>query len=133
MPLAFEVEHRVDQMLEHPGPCERAFLRHVADQKRRDAPRLGEHHQSRAALTHLGDTARRGFELWQVDRLDRVDHERPGLELIELGLDQRQVRLGDQVHAVRRDAETVGAELDLRRRLFARDVQHRRRRGGERL
>ena len=41
-PLAFELEHAVDQVLEHPRAGEAAFLGHVADQDHRDFQPLGE-------------------------------------------------------------------------------------------
>ena len=35
--VALELEHAVDQVLEHARACNRAVLRHVADEDRRDA------------------------------------------------------------------------------------------------
>ena len=59
MALALEVQHGVDQVLEHARPGQRAFLRDVADEERRDAAALRQRHEARAALAHLRDAAGR--------------------------------------------------------------------------
>ena len=41
VPVALELEHAVDEMLEHARPCDRAVLRHVPDEDRRNALLLG--------------------------------------------------------------------------------------------
>ena len=72
--VALELEHAVDEVLEHARAGDRAVLRHVADEDRRDAVLLGDAQQPRRGLAHLRDRARRRAELGRVERLHRVDH-----------------------------------------------------------
>ena len=94
--LALEIEHGVDQMLEHARPGQRAFLGDVAHQEGGDAAPLGERHQARAALADLGDAARRRLQLGQEHGLDRVHDQRARLHVVELRLHDRQVVLRPQ-------------------------------------
>jgi hypothetical protein len=55
IPVAFERQHHVDQMLERLGPGERAVLGHVADEHHRHATLLGELLQLRGRGAHLAD------------------------------------------------------------------------------
>ena len=72
--VALELEHAVDEMLEHSRPRDRAVLRHVADEDRRDAEFLRHAQQPRRRLAHLPDRTGRGAELCRVERLHGVDH-----------------------------------------------------------
>ena len=80
MPLALEVEHRVDDVLEHLGPGQRAVLGDVADDERRHVLALGREQQLRRRLAHLGDAARRRLQLGREHGLDRVEHEQRRLQ-----------------------------------------------------
>jgi len=53
--VALELEHAVDEVLEHTGAGDRAVLRHVADQDRGDAVLLGHAQQTARGLAHLAD------------------------------------------------------------------------------
>ena len=75
MPLAFEVQHRVDDVLERLRTGEAAVLRDVADEERRDVLPLRGEQQLRRRLAHLADAAGRRLELQREDRLDRVDDD----------------------------------------------------------
>ena len=73
MRIAFEIEHRVDDVLEHARAGDRAFLRHVADEEDGDAGCLASRvscaAHSRTCATEPGaDVQRLG-----VQRLDRID------------------------------------------------------------
>ena len=72
--VALELEHAVDEVLEHARAGDRAVLRHVADEERRDAGLLGDAQEPRRRLAHLRDRAGRRAELGRVERLHRVDH-----------------------------------------------------------
>ncbi len=72
--VAFEGEHRVDQMLEHLGPGDGTVLRHVSDQKERKPLALRQVDQPPGDLTDLRDAPRRRCDLAGLDRLDRIDH-----------------------------------------------------------
>ena len=75
MAVAVEGQHRVDEMLDRPGPGEISVLRHVPHQEQRDATGLCHAGQALDAGAHLGQAARRLGELGIGDRLERVDHE----------------------------------------------------------
>src|SRR6266550_2290904 len=51
--LTFEVEHSVDDVLEHARPGDRALFVYVADEKDRDVAALREQHQAAGTLAHL--------------------------------------------------------------------------------
>ena len=88
--VALELEHAVDEVLEHARPGDRAVLRHVADEEDRDAALLGDAQEPRGRLAHLGDRAGRGAELGRVERLDRVDHRNVGPLALERRADRRR-------------------------------------------
>ena len=53
--LALELEHAVDQVLEHPRAGQRALLGDVADEQHRDRARLGQPRDAVGDLAHLAD------------------------------------------------------------------------------
>ena len=90
--VAFEVQHRVDHVLEDARTGDLAFLGHVADQQHRRARVLREPHQSRRRFAHLHGRTRRGFAQLGLHGLDRVDHEHlraRGDRLLDHRLDAR--------------------------------------------
>jgi hypothetical protein len=99
--VALELQHDVDEVLEHARTRDRALLGHVADQHERGAVRLRGRREQRRALAHLRDRARRRLDALAAQRLHRVDqHERrqelaPGLrERFDAGLREHHQRLG---------------------------------------
>ena len=127
MALALEVQHRVDEMLEDAGAGDGALLGDVTDEERGDARALGQRHQARAALAHLGDAAGRRLQVGQEHGLDGVDDERPRLEVVDGGLDGPEVTLRPQEQTIGGHPQALGAQLDLRGGLFRRDVEDGRR------
>ncbi len=121
--LAFEREHAVDQVLEHPRAGDRALLRHVPDQDHGHAALLREPHQAARHLAHLSDRARAAGHRGVVEDLHRVDDADVG----SLGVDRREhrveVRLRDDRHLEGRRAEPLRAQLDLGGRLLPRHVE----------
>ena len=87
--VALELEHAVDEMLEHTWPSNRAVLGHVPDEDRRDAQLLRSAHQPRRGLADLDHRSRRRADLRGIERLHRIDHADVG----PLGLERRQHRL----------------------------------------
>ena len=76
VPVAFELQDRVDHVLEHPWPGEAAVLGDVADEHDGHVAVLRFDDQALCAPSDLADTAREGGRGGVVDRLDRVDdHE----------------------------------------------------------
>ena len=123
--VALQVEHDIHDVLQHARPRNRAGLGHMPDDEDGHALRLGQVLQARGALANLADAARRGHQLFQVNRLDRVDDRRARLQFAQFLQDQVEVHLRQQVQVLGVDAQPVGAHLDLLRRLLARHIQHR--------
>ena len=124
--VALEVEHRVDHVLEHARTRERAFLRNVTDQQRRNVARLREPRELRGALAHLAHGARRRLQLFAEQRLDRVDREHAELIASSYAREHRlDARLGEHVERRFADAEALRSQADLLERLLARDVAGR--------
>ena len=112
--VALELEHAVDEVLEHARAGDRAVLRDVADEDRRDAVLLRDAQEPRRRLAHLRDRAGRRAELGRVERLHRVDHADVGPLALERRADGLELGLGEDLD-VRRPAEPLGAQLHLRR------------------
>ena len=99
--VALELEHAVDEMLEHAWAGDGSVLRHVPDEDGRDAGLLRDAHQAGGRLAHLRDGPGRGSDVGRMEGLHRVDdadvrtvaHERIA-DGVELGLGQDPDRLG---------------------------------------
>ena len=70
VPVAFEVEDGIDDVLEHARPGDGSRLRHVPDEERGYVHAFGEVHQRRGALAHLADRPRRGLDFIRIQRLN---------------------------------------------------------------
>src|SRR4029077_14912560 len=95
--LAFEIQHRVDDVLERFRSGEAAVLRDVADEEGRDVLSLGGEEQLRRRLAHLANAAGRRLTTQRADPPDLVDEDdrrsNPG-DLLENAL---EARFGEQV------------------------------------
>ena len=131
VPLALEGEHRVDQVLEHPGAGEPAVLRDVAHQHDADVAALGLGHQAVGAPPHLAHRARRRGEVGVVHRLDRVDDHDRRRQVVDVGHDVRERRLGHEPQRGRGHPHALGPQRHLAGRLLGRDVQARGPVGGD--
>jgi len=67
--VALELEHAVDEMLEHARTGDCAVLGHVADEEGGDVSLLRDAQESRRCLANLGDRAGSGADLRRVERL----------------------------------------------------------------
>ena len=92
--LVLEVQHRVHQVLEQAGTCDRAFLGDVADDDDGGAARLGEAHQLRGAFAQLRHGARRRTSRGRLHGLYGIDHQQFGAPLAGEREDGREVGLG---------------------------------------
>ena len=123
-PVALQVKHRVNDMLEDPGPGDRPLFRDVAHEEDRNADLLGQPHESRGRLAHLRDAARAAFETCVGDGLDGVDDRQlRGLRADRLA-DRVEVGLGKEKDSRRQRAEPRGAHPNLLRRFLARGVEN---------
>ena len=91
--VAFEIEHRVDHVLDHARAGDLAVLGDVADQHDRGAARLGVADQRLRRGAHLRDRAGRALGEVGPQRLDGIDDDevdrRAGLQRREDVLDMR--------------------------------------------
>ena len=125
MLVALELQHHVDQMLEHPRPGDIAVLGDMADQHRRDAALLGDRDQRRGDGPDLGDAAGDALGARRRDGLHRVDHQQSGLDRVEMAEHGFEIGLGGQVEALVQRAQPLGPQPDLAGRLLAGDDQAR--------
>ncbi len=123
MRVALEIEHRVDDVLEHARAGDRALLGHVADEDHDDVALLGEPRQLRRAFAHLRDAARRGCQRLGVHGLDRVDDDDFGPQRAGSRDDRLELHLGQQLDRRVDEAEPLRAQRDLLDRFLAGDVQ----------
>src|SRR5439155_4633471 len=120
--VALELEHAVDEMLEHARAGDRAVLGHVADEEGGDMRLLGDAQEPRRRLSNLGDRAWSRADLRREERLHGVDHADVGPLALQRRADRFELRLREDLD-VPGAAETGGAKLHLRRRLLAGDEQ----------
>jgi hypothetical protein len=120
--VAFELEHAVDEVLEHSWPGNGSVLRHMTDEDDRDALLLGHAQKPPGCLAHLADRPGRGTHVLRIQRLDRVDHADVGPLALQGRADRVELRLGEDLHAVGA-AEPRRAQLHLRGRLLTGDEQ----------
>ena len=133
--VALELEHAVDQVLEHARAGDRAVLGHMADEDGRDPGLLRHAQQPPGRLAHLRDRAGRRADVGRVERLDGVDHAHGGPLLLERRRrPSSSSRLGQDLD-LPRAAEPRRAQLDLRDGFLAGDEEraprltHRAQRG----
>ena len=99
--IALEIQHRVDQVLEHARSGDGAVLGHVADDHHAHVLRLGEAHQLRRALAQLRHGAGRGAHRGKLHGLDGVDDQQPGALLAGARQRRLEVGVGDDAQTLR--------------------------------
>ena len=99
--LALEVQHHVDEVLEHPGAGDAAVLGDVADQHGGDVLGLGHPDQRGGDLLDLGDPAGDAVDVGGADGLHRVDDQQVGLDRLDVAEHGAEVGLGGEVTARR--------------------------------
>ena len=121
--LAFEIEHRVDHVLEHAGARDRAVLGDMADQQHGDAAPLGQFDEGLGRGAHLRHGSRRGIDGVEPHGLDRIDHRDAGsVGPLERGHDVAHRRGGNQLDRRVRKAQPFCAEPHLVDGFLAGDV-----------
>ncbi len=127
--VPFEVEDRVDDMLERLRAGDRPFLGDVADEEDRDGEPLGGDHEHAGRVADLSDTTRCRGVLRRVDRLDRVDDHSHRLHRLRRVDDLFDRRLAEEVNPVVHRPEPPGPHGDLPRRFLSRGIEDRTRGG----
>ncbi len=95
--VTLELEHAVDEVLEHTGTGDGSVLGHVTDEKRRDTGCLRDPQDPRGCFTHLRDRAWRGRDVAAGERLYRVDHADGGALALEGRAHHVEVGLGEDL------------------------------------
>ena len=129
--VALELEHAVDQVLEHARACDCAVLGHVADEDGGDVLLLRDPEQAAGGLADLADRAGRRAHVGGIESLDRVDHADVGPLALEGGADGIELGLGEDLDVLGA-AEPRRAQLHLRGRLLAGDEERTAAAGGDR-
>ena len=124
MAFALERQDRVDDVLENARPRESAFLGDVAHDHDADAASLGFLHESVRATADLHDGPGSRSEFGIDHRLDGVDDDERGFDLVDGGDDVGHRHLGEQPQVGADGAETIGAKTHLLRTLFGGHVEH---------
>ena len=86
--VALELEHAVDEVLEHARPGDRPVLRHVADEEHGNAGLLRDPQDPRRGLAYLRHRPGPRADLGGIQRLYGVDHA----DLRTLALERRADR-----------------------------------------
>ena len=121
--LALEVEDRVHDVLERPGPRDSAAFSDMTDEQDGRARLFREPHESRGAFAHLAHVAGRALELVRIGGLNRVDEDDPGIECPRVMHDRLEARLTQHMDRAGVDRETLGPQPDLLGRFLPRDVE----------
>src|SRR5258705_8235786 len=111
--LSLEIEHGVDDVLEHARARDRALLGDMTDEKDRYVVTFRDLEESRGALAQLRHATGRGADHVGGHRLDRVDHGEDRPHLADRLDDRAEVGFAQHVDAAAVDAETARAQLDL--------------------
>ena len=96
VPLAFEIEHGINNVLECLGAGETAVLGDVADEKRREVLAFGREQQLRGRFANLTDAARGRLELQRIDGLDRIDDHECGFDARDFLENTLETGFGEQ-------------------------------------
>ena len=129
VPLALQVEHDVDQVLQRLRPGEAAVLGHVADEDHRHVPRPSRAPCSRAAASRTwptlpaGPSSSSACSVWTSrPRAAPAVGARPVDDAPDVGLGEDVY--GEPARPVEQAEPRRARSADLRRRLLARDVEH---------
>ncbi|CUX24933.1 hypothetical protein AGR7C_Cc160327 [Agrobacterium deltaense Zutra 3/1] len=122
-PVAFEIKHGIDHVLDHARTGDLAFLGDVADQHHGRARLFGKPDHRLHTGAHLRHRAGGGIGRIAPQCLDGIDDD----EIGSLAFGNRRQNILDigfrrQQHIGFRSPETLRAQTHLRHRLFARDI-----------
>jgi hypothetical protein len=98
--VAFELEHGVNDMFQHFGSCQRAFLGDMAYEHDGRVALFGVFEQGRGAFAHLGDAAGRTLCGFGGNGLYGVHDEQVGLLVLQMGKNMFERGLAHHVAVV---------------------------------
>jgi hypothetical protein len=128
--VALELQHHIDQVLEHPRTCDLSVLGHVSDQDSGDTALLGHCHDGRGDGPHLVHSAWHAVRAGRREGLHRVQHEQAGLDRVEMAEDGGEVGLGGEVEPFVQGSDPFGPQPYLGGGLLPTDHQRRAGLGG---
>ena len=135
LPIALELAHDVDEVLEQARPRDRAVFRDVADEEHGQLPVFRDPDERRRDLAHLARLAGQAVGQRTRHGLHGVDDEQLWAHLVDLAEDRGEIGLGGEVELTVECARAAGPESHLRHRLLGAHVEHppagRRHPGGD--
>lgn len=123
--LAFEIDHRIDEVFDDAGAGDLSVLGNVPDQDHNRAGFLGEAHQFVCARAHLRDRAGRSFDTISPQRLDRIHYDNLGFQRFQAFEDFAEIGFSGEADICIARLEAARAVLHLRFRFLAGHVRHR--------
>ncbi len=123
--LAFEIQHRIDHVLEHARAGDRTVLGDMAHEENDAARLFGIPHQARRGLAQLADGAWRRTQVLRKHGLDRIDDHNRGTGGGRLTDDPLDLSLGQQFDRVAFKPQSPCSQGHLAQRLLTGDIQHR--------
>src|ERR1700722_20892318 len=121
MAIAFDGEHRVDEVFEGSRSGQSSLLGDVTDQHYRGVVRLSHPDEQLGATAYLRHAPWWAIDVAQRDRLDRVHHHEGGVGGRDSVDDGHGVGRREDQEVLRKRTEAFGPESYLLCRLFGRD------------
>ena len=124
LPVALELAHHVDEVLEDARTRDRPVLGDVADDDDGQPALLRDADEGGCDLAHLARVPGHPLRQRGRDGLHRIDDQQLGFHLVDVPEDRREVGLGGEIQLVVQRAGALGAQPHLRGRLLGARVQH---------
>ena len=122
--LSFEVEDRVDHVLEHFRSGETAVLRHMSHENRRQVAAFRGEEQVGCGLADLRDAAGRRRNLQRKHRLNRVHDEQRRLHAVDSLDETFETGFSEQIQRAGVHTQAIAAHLDLVFGFLARAIEN---------
>ena len=123
VPVAFELQNRVDDMFQYFGAGNAALLVDVTYEQHRGVRFFGKFQYGCGTFSDLGNASRGRFDVLRRDGLYGVDNDNLGLYLAYVGEYLFESRLAHDVAIGIVPLQAVGPHFQLASTLFARDIK----------
>ena len=124
MSFAFEIEDRIDDMLQRLWSGDRTVFGDVADKENRDRAVLCQQQELVSYFPHLRNRAGRRFYQRRENRLDGIDDDRAGIQAVYFVEDVLKIGLGQQIQIVSFNSQSLAAQFYLPLRLLSRNIKY---------
>jgi len=125
LPLAFKIDHGIDDVLQGFGTRKGSLLGYVTDKTCADPSLLAQGEEAARHLSDLANAARRRFERPRICRLDGIHDQQIRSETFPMVDDRLKQRLGTQIEVRRHRTDPLRTNPDLFGRLFSRHIEDR--------